>query len=119
MSSQRVHQAIGVFLLVLVVPVLGACNSALVGSWKADPIPENADSYIANVKFNDDGTFRASARKKGAEPQTLRGKYDFNGFSLSLKKAGKGAANYGAVLNSFTKTLELSKDGQKQVLKKQ
>ncbi len=101
---------------------LGGCGSALVGHWKTDPIPQDADFYIMQAEFKDDGTYRASARKKGSDmPVALGGKYDFNGFNLKLMQPGAADRVYSATYNSMTipHSLEIRKDGQKQTLKKQ
>lgn len=98
---------------------LTGCSSFMVGNWKADPIPENADFYIRQVEFKDDGTFKASAMRKGGEPMGLKGKYEFDGFSLKLMQVGRKDRVYSAFYNSFMNTLDISKDGKKQTLKKQ
>ncbi len=107
-------------LMILAVPALiVGCGGVLVGSWKASTSAKGADFHINSVKFKDDGTYTAVARK-GDKDEKLGGTYEFNGFQLKLAGRGKKAGReYGAMVNSFTKTLELSKDGKKQVLKKQ
>jgi len=93
------------------------CNSMLVGSWKADPAPEDGSFFINTARFKDDDTFTAVA-KRGEDNIMLAGGYDFNGFKLTLKSAGKTPRIYQAVyyLNG---TLKLTVDGKKYSLKKQ
>ncbi len=93
------------------------CGSALVGTWKADPIPSGEPFYIRQVTFGDSGEYSASA-KRGEENQRLRGKYEFNGFTLTLRSAGKNERTYRAVL-WWGKTLELTSDGKTHTFKKQ
>jgi len=107
-------------LMIVAVPVLiVGCGGVLVGSWKASTPAKGVDFHINSVKFKDDGTYTAIAHK-GDKDVKLGGSYEFNGFRLKLAGRGKKPARqYDAMVNSFTKTLELSKDGKKQVLKKQ
>ncbi len=107
-------------LMLLVAPVLiVGCGGALVGSWKASAPAKGADFHIKSVQFKNDGTYTASAQKAG-KAMRLGGSYEFNGFQLKLAGRGKKPEQqYGAMVNSFTKTLELTKDDKKQVLKKQ
>ncbi len=101
---------------------LAGCGSTLVGHWKTDPIPQDADFYIMQAEFKDDGTYTASARKKGSDmPVALRGKYDFNGGELKLMQPGASDRVYRATYYMLTspQTLEIRKDDQKQTLKKQ
>lgn len=93
------------------------CNSALVGTWKADPIPTGEPFYIRQVQFKDNGEYEASARR-GGDDQMLRGKYDFNGLTLKLRSAGKPDRNYPTTL-WWGKSLELTVGDKKHTLKKQ
>ncbi len=108
-------------LAVLVVVIssfaAGGCGSTLVGTWKAEPIPAGAPFYIRQVTFAEGGEYSASA-KRGEENQRLRGKYEFNGFTLTLRSAGKNERTYRAVL-WWGKTLELTSDGKTHTFKKQ
>ena len=84
------------------------CNSTLVGSWRADPAPADGAFFINTARFKDDDTFTAVA-KRGEDDIMLAGAYDFNGFKLTLKSAGKAPRVYPAAyyLNG---TLELTVD---------
>ena len=85
------------------------CGSMLVGTWGVDPIPEDRSFYIGRMTFNDDGSYSAVARKSG-EPEHYKGAYEFNGFQLSLKEAGKAVRTYGATY-ILGGTLELRHEG--------
>ncbi len=74
---------------------------------------------VAGRRMKGDTIAMASAQKAGKDMR-LGGSYEFNGFQLKLAGRGKKPEQqYGAMVNSFTKTLELTKDDKKQVLKKQ
>ena len=94
------------------------CSSALVGTWKADPIPQDMDFYIVSAEFKDNGDYRATARAAGGEKKNLRGKYEFNGFNLKLMRPGSAAREYPAMYY-ITGYLEISMDDKSQRLKKQ
>ena len=106
-------------LLVVVISSFGAggCGSSLFGTWNAEPIPAGAPFYIRQVTFVESGEYSASA-KRGEENQRLRGKYEFNGFTLTLRSAGKNDRTYRAVL-WWGKTLKLTSDGKTHTFKKQ
>ncbi|MFQ5411483.1 MAG: hypothetical protein ACE5EC_04275 [Phycisphaerae bacterium] len=98
----------------------GGCNSVLVGSWKADPIPEGVDSYIAHANFRDDGTYEMFERNQEAEKSIRHGgQYQFDGFRLKLKRPSKKDLIYPAMYNSFNGTLKVTVGEKKQSLKKQ
>jgi len=94
------------------------CSSALVGTWKADPIPQDLDFYIVSAEFKDNGDFRAVARESGGETRNLNGKYDFNGFTLKLTRPGAAPREYAATYY-MTGRLDVKSDGKQQTLKKQ
>ncbi len=104
-------------LLLAVLSISAGCNSALVGSWKADPAPEDESFFINTARFKDDDTFTAVA-KRGEDDIMLAGGYNFSGSKLTLKSAGKPPRVYPATyyLNG---TLELTVDGKKYKMKQQ
>ena len=107
-------------LVLALLAALGGCNSVLVGSWKADPIPDGAETYIVHANFRDDGTYEMFERNKDAEKSIRHGgQYQYNGFRLKLKRPSKKELVYPAMYNSFNHTLKLSVGEQKQTLKKQ
>ena len=117
MTRKLAHWAVRTLLVLAVFTVPAGCNSPLVGSWRADPAPEDESFFINTARFKDDDTFTAVA-KRGENDIMLAGAYDFNGFKLTLKSAGKTPRVYPAVyyLNG---TLELTVDGKKYRMKKQ
>ena len=97
---------------------LAGCNSVLHGTWKTEPVPQDAPFYIIEAQFKEDDTFKATARK-GEDLINLRGTYDFDGFRLKLKRPGKTPDRvYGATC-IFGKTLKLRHDKQRFTMKKQ
>ena len=108
---------IAVLVVVISSFAAGGCGSTLVGTWNAEPIPAGEPFYIRQVTFVESGEYSASA-KRGEENQRLRGKYEFNGFTLTLRSAGKNDRTYRAVL-WWGKTLELTSDGNTHTFKKQ
>ena len=89
---------------------LSGCGRALVGTWRTESIepPESARHFeLARVTFNEDGTFTAAATCKGQSRQDS-GTYQFDGFSLKLETRDGQARTYGAMINSFTKKLEMT-----------
>ncbi|MCK6455025.1 MAG: hypothetical protein L6Q92_00640 [Phycisphaerae bacterium] len=105
-------------LSTLLLIAIGGCSSALVGTWKAaDQPPEKPAFFIKQLAFNENGTYSASA-KQGEEDLFLRGKYDFNGATLTLKPDGKAERQYRALI-WWGRDLEITTDGQKQRLRKQ
>lgn len=119
MTGRRAFWIARALMMVAVPALIVGCGGALVGSWKASTPAKDADFHISSVKFNNDGTYTASARQADKDVK-LGGSYEFNGFQLKLAGRGKKPERqYGAIMNSFKKTLELSSDGKKQVLKKQ
>lgn len=112
-------RVVRIALLITVISSFAAvgCGSTLVGTWNADPIPAGEPFYIRQVTFEDNGEYTASA-KRGEENQRLRGKYEFNGFTLKLRSAGKHDRTYRAVV-WWGKSLELTLDDKTHTLKKQ
>jgi outer membrane lipopolysaccharide assembly protein LptE/RlpB len=104
-------------LLVLAAGSLAGCGSALVGTWKSDPMPKDDKFAIQQVTFKSDNTYTASA-KEGDQNVRLAGTYEFNGFNLKLKTPAKPERTYGAMV-VMGRTLELKRDGQKITMKKQ
>ncbi|MCG8407188.1 MAG: hypothetical protein MI923_18475 [Phycisphaerales bacterium] len=113
------HATVKLLFVFGMTSLLSGCSSMLVGNWKSDKIPEDASFYIRAVEFKDDGTYTGSAMKKGGDPRRIAGKYEFDGFSLKLMQVGRNDRVYSAFYNSFMNTLDITKDGQKQTLKKQ
>jgi hypothetical protein len=105
-------------MLLGLMMLAGGCSSALVGTWKTDPVPEGESFVITNATFKDDSTYTASARQ-GDQNIRLAGTYEFDGFGLKLKTPGKPERTYGATYNMMMKTLELRSGDKKQVMKKQ
>lgn len=117
MTRTLAHWPLKASLVLAVSLGAAGCNSALVGSWKAEPAPEEESFFINTARFKDDDTFTAVA-KRGEDDIMLAGGYDFNGFKLTLKSAGKAPRVYPATyyLNG---TLDLTVDGKKYKMKKQ
>lgn len=117
MTHKLERRAVGTLLALACFVIPAGCNSPLVGSWRADPAPEDESFFINTARFKDDDTFTAVA-KRGEDDIMLAGAYDFNGFKLTLKSAGKTPRVYPATyyLNG---TLELTVDGKKYKMKKQ
>ena len=106
--------------LILVTPLMAlivGCNSALVGTWRAEPVPKDVPFAIQSATFKDDNTFTAAALENNQSVR-IAGTYDFNGVALKLKTPGKPERDYKATVIMF-KTLELKKDDRKMTLKKQ
>jgi hypothetical protein len=119
MTGKRAFWIARALMIAAIPALLVGCGGVLVGSWKASTPAKDAQFHIRSVKFKDDGTYTASARKDGKDVK-LGGSYEFNGFQLKLTGRGKKPGQqYDAMVNSFTKTLELTKDGKKQTLQKQ
>ena len=102
-------------LLLLAAP---GCSSFIVGTWKAAPIPEDMDFYIISAEFKDNGDYQAVARTTDGKTQNLRGKYEFDGTTLTLARPGAAERKYAAVYY-VTGKMSISGDGGKQTLKKQ
>lgn len=120
MIHARTPTILGILSAHALLALTAGCNSVLVGSWKADPIPEEAPAYIAHANFKDDGTYSMFERNKDAE-QSVRhgGQYQFDGFRLRLKRPSKKDLVYPAFYNSLNKTLRLTVGDRTQTLKKQ
>lgn len=97
---------------------LCGCSASLVGTWKADPIPQDMEFYIVSAEFKENGDYRAIARETGGETRNLRGKYDFNGFNLKLLRPGAAPREYPATYY-MTGVLEIKSELGTQRLKKQ
>jgi len=115
-----IHSRFRFVALVVALPIAAAlvgCNSALVGTWKADAAPAGEKFAIQNVTFKDDNTYTGSA-KEGDQNVRLAGTYEFNGFNLKLKSPGKPDRQYGATV-VMGKSLELKSGDKKVSMKKQ
>ena len=119
MPNPKPRSVISILILLAVYPHLVGCNSLLVGHWKAEPAPEDADFYISRAEFKEDGTFRGVGRAKGVDPKIVRGQYEFNGFRLTLTQPGKEKRVYPATYWMLTRTLQLTVNGQKYSMKKE
>jgi hypothetical protein len=104
-------------LCLVVAPALTACSAVLHGTWKTDPVPEDESFYIIQAEFDDQGTFQATAKREG-EVVRLAGAYDFNGFSLKIRRPGKPDREYQATYLLGGK-LWLGSGDKKLVMKKQ
>ncbi len=116
MTSRRIETT-GLFMTVVVALAGTGCNSMLVGNWKTEPVPENAPFYIIQAEFNPDGLYQATANKDG-EILSLRGVYDFNGFGLTLRSAGRPPRSYRASC-WFGRILKLRHGESKLTMRKQ
>lgn len=112
-----ITRRLSMLVLTLTVAVFAGCNSALVGTWKADAAPANEKFYIQSATFKDNNTYTAAA-KEGDQNVRLAGTYEFNGFNLKLKTPGKPDRTYNAMV-VMGKSLELKSDGKKVVMSKQ
>jgi len=104
------------FVALAVILLAGTgCSSSLVGAWSpsADTVQEGE---FSSMQFRDDGTFSAVSMRAGEE-SLVSGKYDFDGFALSLKPPGKATKNYRANY-MMGGTLTLKGEGIDQKLKK-
>ncbi|HUN82107.1 MAG TPA: hypothetical protein VMV81_11440 [Phycisphaerae bacterium] len=108
---------LSLLVVIACAAAVAGCNGALVGTWKADPMPKDDAFAIQQVTFKSDNTYTATA-KEGDQSIRLAGTYDFNGMSLKLKTPGKPDHTYGAMV-VMGKTLELKKDNKKVSMKKQ
>lgn len=108
---------IAISLLLPIAAAVVGCNSALVGTWKSDPMPKDDHFAIQTVTFKDDNTYTGAA-KEGAQPVRLAGTYEFNGFNLNLKTPGKPDRHYGAQV-VMGKTLNLKSGDKNVTMKKQ
>ena len=117
-TGNGIRRGLMVMALMLIVTIGAGCSSALVGTWKADPIPQDMDFYIASVEFKDNGDYRAVARVPGGDTKNLRGKYEFDGFKLKLMRPGAAPRIYPATYY-MNGTLQIKSDGQSQRLRKQ
>jgi hypothetical protein len=104
-------------VLILAAGAVVGCNTALVGTWKSDPMPKDEAFALQQVTFKDDNTYTASA-KEAEQSVRLAGTYEFNGFNLKLKTPGKPDRAYGAAVY-MGRTLELKKDNKSITMKKQ
>ena len=93
------------------------CSQALVGTWKTDPVPKDL-SYLVQATFKADGNFEATAKQDAETTTPMKGTYDFNGFKLTLKQAGKPEQVYDAAYIMGGK-LDLKQGAKKYRMKKQ
>lgn len=105
----------GSVALAVILLVGTGCSSSLVGAWSpsADTVQ---DGEFSSMQFRNDGTFSAVSMRAGEE-SLVSGKYDFDGFGLSLKPPGKASKNYRANYR-MNGTLTLKGEGIDQKLKK-
>ena len=102
--------------------VLTGCHRSLVGKWSVQNTPElkKAKTIIKDIEFNKDKVFRANVMETGKDgvrkTAPMTGKYDFNGFQLKLSTK-KGDEVWRAFYY-MTGRLDLTRDGNKQILKK-
>lgn len=94
------------------------CSSALVGTWKTDPMPKDAAGCLVQATFKGDGKFEATT-KSGDGTTPMKGTYAFDGFKLTLKEAGKGEQVYGATYIMIGGKLELKQGQKSYTMKKQ
>jgi hypothetical protein len=94
------------------------CSPALVGAWKAvEDTPDSPHFFVKQVQFRKDGTYSASARQTDRD-LFLNGRYEFDGMNLTLKADGRADRKYHALI-WWGSELEITKDNQKQRLRKQ
>ena len=93
------------------------CASALAGRWTAaiDP-PKNPKFFVKQIDFQKDGTYSASVRR-GQEDVPIHGKYDYDGFTLTLKPGTRPERRYRAMV-IWGRELQVTADGEKQTLMK-
>ena len=92
------------------------CSGVIAGDWHmTKAIPNKQIFAIEDAYFARDGTFTATVTIEG---KTVRekGKYDFNGFRLTMRPQGGGQRRYNTVLKG--RTLEIHDDERKVLLKK-
>lgn len=101
--------------IAFVLFVGSGCTSSLVGAWSpmSDTVQEGE---FSSVQFRNDGSFSAVSMRAGEE-SLMSGKYDFDGFTLTLKPPGKATKGYKATY-FMNGTLSLKGDGVDQTLKK-
>ena len=107
-------------LFCIVLPALVAasgCSSTLVGSWSSDPNATSSETIFRQVQFKKDGTFNAVSQESGRSMPSS-GKYEFDGFTLILRSAGKPERAYKATYVVGGK-LELRNGEQRQTLRRQ
>ncbi len=104
--------------LTLLLGVVTGCSSVIVGSFDGGAPPEGSEFHISRATFNEDNTFVLFAKQGEGEGRILKGTYQFDGFTLKIKQAGKKERKYSATFNSFNKSLDVSNDGNRQTLKK-
>ncbi|MEE8384821.1 MAG: hypothetical protein V3S01_02760 [Dehalococcoidia bacterium] len=117
MNANRWRRVAVVALGLIVAPALTACSAVLHGTWKTDPVPEDESFYIIQAEFDDQGTFRATAKREG-EVVRLAGAYDYNGFTLRIRRPGKPDREYPATYLLGGK-LRLRSGDKKLTMKKQ
>ena len=92
------------------------CSSSLVGAW-APTAPNVQEGEFSSMQFRADGSFSAVSIRAGEESLS-NGKYEFDGFALTLKPPGKAMKSYRATFVMAGKTLTLKGEGIDQKLKK-
>src|SRR6185436_17948487 len=93
----------------LTLILAAGCSSSLVGAWSptADPVKEGE---FSSMQFRADGSFSAVSQRAG-EDSLVSGKYEFDGFALTLKPPGKAMKSYRATYLMAGKTLTLKGEG--------
>lgn len=99
--------------------LFAGCSSAIEGAYDGGQAPEGTAFHIARATFKEDRTFSAFAKFGDGEGKMIQGVYDFDGFKLKVKQAGKKEREYSATYDSFRKSLNITgPDGKSQVLKR-
>lgn len=117
MQISRITRGCGLCLAALIGLVSG-CSSAIVGSYDGGAAPAESKFHISRATFKKDNTFTAFVKEGEEDGRILNGTYEFDGFTLKIKQAGKKERKYSATFNSFTKALDISTGGASQSLKK-
>ncbi len=99
-------------MLLMAGSVVG-CSSMISGAYDGGAPPEGTEFHIARATFKKDKTFNAYAKFADGEGGILNGVYEFDGFHLKLKQAGKPERTYNASYNSFSRTLNITSPGGK------
>lgn len=100
----------------LLLPLATGCGVSVVGRWKMVKAIPNRDVFaIENAEFGRDGTFTAAVTIEGKTMSEV-GKYEFNGFRLTMRPKAGGQHRYNATVRMGT--LEVLDGERKCILKK-
>jgi len=103
-------------MLGVLVLLATGCSGMIVGDWHmSKAIPNKEIFAIEDAYFARDGTFTATVTIEG-KTVLEKGKYDFNGFKLTMRPHGGGQRRYNTVLKG--RTLEIHDDERKVFLRK-